>query len=352
MGYPYSVIATPAAGTLPPTLANRSGATYGLEEEIFITEPTRPALSALYVMAKLLWHNPRYYYKHSATNFARGKEARQCLMSSVEIATRPHSDLDALLADLQARRADLIRAAGDAYLVPVGHLFDLESPTNTGGLHIHIGVAPERRDTVYANLAYFLPLLMLLSASSPYAAGRYFGQSFRIAHSFAIGALRSDPYYRFQDLIFARRLGTIEIRALDPVWDMQRLHWLLYAVDAIVALPDARPLNLDRYIALREQAACKGYTLDLRRLYAELREIVDLPESLLHYTVSDALAECMAREGLLRTYARLNHAYRAGQWASVEPHAVAPSPGRAALGLLGYYLPKLPYIAYKAWAEW
>ncbi|GIV04451.1 MAG: hypothetical protein KatS3mg016_0026 [Fimbriimonadales bacterium] len=352
MGYPCAVIATPAAGRLLHAPANRSGATYGLEEEIFITEPARPTLSALYVMAKLLWRNPRYYYKHSATNFARGKEIRQCLMSSVEIATRAHSDLDALLADLQARRADLIRAAGNAYLVPIGHLFDLQAPTNTGGLHIHIGVATERRETVYANLAYFLPLLMLLSASSPYAEGRYFGQSFRIAHSFAIGALRRDPYYRFQDLILARRLGTIEIRALDPIWDMQRLRWLLGAVDAIVALPDARPLDLDRYAALREQAAYIGYTPDLQRLYTELRAIVELPESLLHHTVSDALAACMVNEGLLRTYARLNHAYRTGQWAPMEPHAVTPSWGRAVLGLLGYYLPKLPYIAYKAWAEW
>ncbi|OYT74079.1 MAG: hypothetical protein CFK49_10220 [Armatimonadetes bacterium JP3_11] len=352
MGYPYAVIATSEARMLPQALANRGVATYGLEEEIFVTEPTRPALSALYVMAKLLWRNPRYYYKHSATNFARGKEIRQCLMSSVEIATRPHSSLDALLADLQARRADLIRAAGDAYLVPVGHLFNLQSPTNTGGLHIHIGVATERRETVYANLAYFLPLLMLLSASSPYAGERYFGQSFRIAHSFAIGALRRDPYYRFQDLILARRLGTIEIRALDPIWDIQRLRWLLRAVEAIVALPDARPLDFERYAALREQAAYRGYTPDLQRLYAELSEIVELPESLFSHTVSDALAACMANEGLLRTYARLNRAYRTGQWAPVEPHRTAPSFGRTVVGLLGYYLPKLPYIVYKAWAEW
>lgn len=346
------MILTPAAGTLPHALVNRSGATYGLEEEIFITEPTRPALSALYVMAKLLWRNPRYYYKHSATNFARGKEIRQCLMGSVEIATRPHSDLDALLADLQARRADLIRAAGDAYLVPVGHLFDLQSPTNTGGLHIHIGVTTERSQTVYANLAYFLPLLMLLSASSPYAGGRYFGQSFRIAHSFAIGALCSDPYYRFQDLILARRLGTIEIRALDPIWDMRRLRWLIYTVDAIVALPNARPLDLECYAALRGQAAYMGYTPDLQRLYTELCEIVELPESLLSHTVSDMLAACMANEGLLRTYARLNHAYRTGQWVPVDPQHCAPKRGRAVLGMLGYYLPKLPYMVYKAWSEW
>jgi hypothetical protein len=63
--------------------------TLGLEEEVFITTPTRPTLDALYVLAKLLWRNPRDYYKHTASNFARGRDARQCLMSSVEIATRP-----------------------------------------------------------------------------------------------------------------------------------------------------------------------------------------------------------------------------------------------------------------------
>lgn len=346
------MIATPAARRLARAPANRSGATYGLEEEIFITEPTRPTLSALYVMTKLLWRNPRYYYKYSATNFARGRDARQCLMSSVEIATRPHTDLEALLLELQMRRADLAQAAGQAYLVPVGHLFDLESPTNTGGLHLHIGVAPERRETVYANLAYFLPLLILLSASSPYAGGRYFGPSYRVAHSFAIGPLRSNPYYRFQDLIISRRLGTIEIRVFDPIWDMARLRWLLGAVDAIVALPDARPLDRERYAALREQAARGGYTPDLRRLYAELREFFELPEELWQRTLSDALAESVAQAGTLPTYARLNHAYRTGRWESVAPHPVKPSVGRAALGLMGYYLPKLPYMAYKAWREW
>ncbi|MDM7461130.1 MAG: glutamate-cysteine ligase family protein [bacterium] len=327
-------------------------ATYGIEEEVFITEPTRPTLSALYVMAKLLGRNPRYYYKHSATNFARGKDARQCLMSSVEIATRPHRDIDSLINDLLARRRDLAQAAGQAYLVPIGHLFDIEAPTNTGGLHLHIGVAPERRARVYANLAHFLPLLMVLSASSPYAGGRYFGQSYRMAHSFAIGALRDDPYYRFQDLIISRRLGTIEIRALDPIWDGERLRWLLRAVDAIVALPDARALDLARYALLREQAARAGYTPDLQRLYAELRALVDLPEILLQRTLSDELADCTAQRGVLHTYACLNHAYRTGRWASVAPHDVKPSAGRALLGLIGYYLPKLPYIAYKAWAEW
>jgi hypothetical protein len=409
-----------------------SSITLGLEEEVFITTPTRPTLDALYALAKLLWRNPRAYYTHTASNFARGRDARQCLMSSVEIATRPHTDIDALLDELRAHRAALADAAGDAYLVPVGHLFDLDAPTNTAGLHIHIGVPAERRHTVYANLAHFLPLLMLLSASSPYAGGRYFGQSYRVAASFAIGALRDDPYYRFQDLILSRRLGTIEIRACDPVWDLARLRVLLEAVRAIAQLPTARPIDRARYAALRHQAACVGYTPDLQALHRELSDVYAIPEALLRETVSDRLRACMqpspplspspasgrgglwsaeaelppdapasGRGGLwsaeaelppaaeanasalqmrwraaplshrvgegqgvrapkedsfadvlLSTYARLNHAYRTGRWTPVAPHSVRPSAWRGVLGLLGYYLPRMPYVAYKAWAEW
>jgi gamma-glutamyl:cysteine ligase YbdK (ATP-grasp superfamily) len=410
--------------------------TLGLEEEVFITTPTRPTLDALYALAKLLWRNPRDYYKHTASNFARGRDARQCLMSSVEIATRPHTDIDALLEELRTHRAALADAAGDAYIVPVGHLFDLDAPTNTAGLHIHIGAPPERRQTVYANLAYFLPLLILLSASSPYAGGRYFGQSYRVASSFAIGTLRDDPYYRFQDLILSRRLGTIEIRACDPIWDLERLRVLLEAVRAIAQLPTARPIDRARYAALRHQAACIGYTPDLQALHRELCAVYEIPEALLKMTIADELRSCVqafqpsppvspacGREGLwsaeaklppnaeadasalqrgglwsaeaklppnaeaalqhskrlsatplshavgeglgvrvkktdipqqalLHLYARLNHAYRTGLWEPVEPHSVRPSAWRGALGLLGYYLPRLPYTAYKAWAEW
>jgi len=337
-------------------------------------------------------------------------------MSSVEIATRPHADIDALLEELRTHRAALADAAGDAYIVPVGHLFDLDAPTNTAGLHIHIGVPAKRRQTVYANLAHFLPLLILLSASSPFAGGRYFGQSYRVAASFAIGALRDDPYYRFQDLILSRRLGTIEIRACDPVWDLARLRVLLEAVRAIAQLPTARPIDRARYAALRHQAACVGYTPDLQALHRELSAVYAIPEALLETTIADQLRGCaqafqpsppvspspnslnhaplltspvngggfpprlrgglgwgqkLSRmysmtagqeataigaakppQALLHLYARLNHAYRTGRWEPVEPHAVRPSVWRGALGLLGYYLPRLPYTAYKAWAEW
>jgi gamma-glutamyl:cysteine ligase YbdK (ATP-grasp superfamily) len=324
----------------------------GLEEELFITEPTRPHLSALYYMSRLLLRNPRHYYRYSATNFARGEDARECLMSTVEIATAPQPNLGMLMQELRLRRAELTEAVGDAYLVPVGHLFDLEAPTNTGGLHVHLSVPDERREVVYANLAHFLPLLILLSASSPFAGGRYFGQSYRVAHSFAIGALREDPTYRFQDLIVARRLGTIEIRAFDPVWDLQRLGWLLRCIETIAQLPDSRPLDREWYAELREQAAREGYTPGLRRLYSELRMHVALPERLLLRTASDEIAEWAAREGIEATYAALDYAYRHHELRRVEPRPMKPSLWRGIAGFAGYYLLRLPYIAYKAWREW
>lgn len=329
--------------------------TLGLEEEVFISTPTRPTLDALYALTKLLWRNPRFYYKHTASNFARGRDAHQCLMSSVEIATRPHTDINALLQELRTHRTALANAAGDAYLVPVGHLFDLDAPTNTAGLHIHIGVSPERRPIVYANLAHFLPLLILLAASSPYAGGRYVGPSYRVAASYAIGTLRTDPYYRFQDLILSRRLDTIEIRVFDPVWDLERLRVLLQSVRAIAQLSTARPIDYAHYATLRHQAASVGYTPDLQALQHELRPIYAIPEELLQQTLSDALHAHMRhspQDALLSTYAHLDHAYRTGRWEPVAPRSVSPSAWRGALGVLGYYVPRLPYMAYKAWAEW
>ena len=78
--------------------------TFGVEEEVFITEPERPTIRSLYFLAKLLARNPRYYYTHSASNFSRGPDLRQGLMSGVEISTAIHHDVEALV---RCRSADL-----------------------------------------------------------------------------------------------------------------------------------------------------------------------------------------------------------------------------------------------------
>ncbi|NUL81702.1 MAG: hypothetical protein HUU60_03145 [Armatimonadetes bacterium] len=326
--------------------------TLGIEEEVFITQPTRPTLNSLYYLSKLLAKDPKRYYFRSASNFSRGKDAKECLMSGVEISTDAHASIDEVLSDLSARRRDLAWAVDDAYIVPVGMLFDIAGSTNTSGLHIHIGAPVRERQRIYQNIARFMPLLILACASSPFLNGRPVGPSARAACSFAIGALRDDPLYRFQDLIVSRRLGTVELRALDPVWDLARLREVLRIVQAIALWPETMPLDLEQYAALREDACTIGLTPRLRSVLDELRRITPAPDWLFERTIADELTEFHAQQGLEKTYSALDRAYRTGVF---EPGAPLKSHGSAvkgAAGLVGYYLVRLPFTVYKAWREW
>ncbi len=187
---------------------------------MFICEPERPTMRSLYYLAKLLAKRPRFYYTHSAHNFARGKDLRQGWMSGVEVSTGVHEHVDALVNDLAERRADLASVT-DGLIVPVGHLFDRDTPTNTCAIHVHVsGVDDSRR--VYGNLIHFLPVLALFTVNSPFRSGSYYGQSYRMAKSWAIGPIGADWRLRFQDVIMSKRLGTVELRACDSCWDLER----------------------------------------------------------------------------------------------------------------------------------
>ncbi|HHY46880.1 MAG TPA: hypothetical protein GX506_06220 [Firmicutes bacterium] len=367
----------------------------GLEEEVFVTEPVLPSLSSLYYLARLLWRNPAYYYTHSASNFARGRDLRQAVMSGIEVSTGVHSSVDSLMEDLSARRRELASVT-DGLILPIGHLFDLEAPTNTCGLHIHIGPVPEREtERIYSNLAHFLPLLALLTVSSPLARGRYFGQSFRIAKSYAIGPLRKeDKRYRFQDMIISRRLGTIELRIFDPVWDLERIRVLIKCIEAILRTDRRFDWNEDSYRHCRRVAAEAGYNgngpgherdaahasdrdpgqqhdpgrapdqdmIMLSSLYSELSEFCDVDERLFRHTASDELYEFWKAHGTLKTYIAIDNAYRNGVFGldkaalpEAERRLARLEPGqrvlRAASGLLFYYAVKLPYIILKGLKE-
>lgn len=355
---------------------------FGLEEEVFVTEPLLPSLASLNYLARLMWRNPSYYYTHSASNFARGKDLRQAVMSGIEVSTRIHSSIDSLIEDLSMRRKELASVC-DGLILPIGHLFDLEAPTNTCGLHIHVGPVPEQDiEQAYSNLAHFLPLLALLTVNSPIAGGRYFGQSFRIAKSYAIGPLRKDDKkYRFQDMIVSKRLGTIELRIFDPVWDLGRVRALLRCIEAILKANRRFAWDEDSYKGYREAIMKKGYgassiaspgnspgmkdSAALYIPYSELRELCDVDETLFQHTASDELYNCWKKHGTLRTYIILDNAYRNGifdpemklkpeiecRLSRLQSRGAGERILRAISGLVFYYAIKLPYIIMKGLKE-
>ncbi|MGQ9807429.1 MAG: hypothetical protein ACUVSM_01175 [Armatimonadota bacterium] len=325
--------------------------TLGIEEEVFVTEPARPTLRSLYYLARLLARNPRFYYVHSASNFARFKDVRWGLMGGVEISTGVHSDPDCLLEDLRLRRRDLASVA-DGLIVPMGHLLEQDTPTNVCGLQVHLGELPDK-DRAYRNIVHFLPLLLLLTANSPAVSGRRVGKSCRVLNSFAIGPLRPDRSYRFQDVIYSRRLGTLEVRVPDPVWDLERVRWLVRCLVAVATLERDLPFDLHLYNEQRILAARDGHNAHTRDLYRELREILDVPEELFERTPSDEIWEIYQRQGAVAAYREADRGYRGLDSAEEgDVRRRAPALAFAALaGFVGYFLPRLPYYAWKGLIE-
>jgi hypothetical protein len=323
---------------------------FGIEEEVFITEPERPTVRSLYYLARLLARNPLFYYTHSAHNFTRGRDVRLGLMSGVEISTAIHEDPDEAVDDLARRRADLA-AVTSGLIVPVGHLLDIDAPTNTSAIHIHIsGVADKRR--VYGNLIHFLPILPLFTINSPMVAGRYFGQSYRMAGSFAIGPIRRDWTIRFQDVILSKRLKTIELRACDPCWDLARVRYLVRAVAAIAKLDESLEPNIDKYNILRPEICRRGLLDETAHLVDELSSLVEFPVEILTRTASDELRDAYDSGGLVAAYSALDNGYRTGVFAPREVSKERKSHLAAGiLGFAGYFVPRLPFYAFKGLRE-
>jgi gamma-glutamyl:cysteine ligase YbdK (ATP-grasp superfamily) len=324
--------------------------TLGLEEEVFVCEPARPNLGSLSYLARLTWSDPKRHYARTASNFARGADLSQGLMSCVEISTTIHDDPDSLVDDIAQRRQELVRAVGGrGLLVPLGHLLQNDSPTNVAALQFHVG-APDR-DRAYRNLGYALPLLALLAADSPAAGGERFGQSYRWARGFAIGPLTSDPTARFQDLIVSKRLGTIEVRLLDPVWDLRRVRVLARAIREIAALETDLPFDREAYNSMRYRVAFEGWTDDLEPIHAAVSQVADLPRESMTHTAADDVWALYHQVGLVPTYAALDNAYRTGVFSPRPVAEMAPSLVRSIAGLAGYYVPKFPYVTWKFMKE-
>ena len=324
--------------------------TFGIEEEVFITEPERPTLRSMYYLAKLLARDPRYYYTHSASNFARGQDLKQGMMSGVEISTDVHEDIEDLIRDLQRRRAD-VSAVSTGLIVPVGHLLDVDTPTNTCAIHIHIGGVTDKH-RLYNNLLHFLPILPLFTINSPMQECNYFGKSYRMHKSFAIGPIGSDWSVRFQDLIYSKRIGTVELRLCDPCWDIGRIRYLLTALKAIAEIGEDLQPNIQRYNDLREDICRNGLLDGTADLVTELRSIADFPLEIIEHTASDDLKAAYDEHGLVGAYSAVDNGYRNGCFEPREVTDIHKSHiGHSILGFAGYFIPRLPYYAWKGLME-
>lgn len=329
--------------------------TWGLEEEVFIVENNgRPSLNSLYYLYQLLRKNRKFYYYHSASNFSRGKDVYLGLMSGIEISTDVQLSVKGLLEDLKERRKDLVKVVNDGIIVPVGHLLDTDTPTNTCGLHIHLGVEKKYREAVYQRIAHYLPLITLASTNSPGRNGLYFGKSYRMESSYAVGPLSNNPYYRFQDLIISKRLKTVEIRVLDPFPQFDRLEKILKLIEDVARGAEAGEVNLSHYLKLRNTVTKEGFTDELEILHFKLqKELRWKDKKLFIDTPSDLTWKAYEEKGLLGAYLLLDEIYRGEHKRTIEDDIYKWKPIflRSALGIAGYYMPRLPYVAYKALKE-
>ena len=329
--------------------------TWGLEEEVFIVENNgKPSLDSLYYLYKLLRKNRKFYYYHSASNFSRGKDVFLGLMSGIEISTDVQLSVKGLLEDLKERRNDLVKVVNDGIIVPVGHLLDTDIPTNTCGLHIHLGVEKKYREAVYQRIAHYLPLISLASTNSPGRNGLYFGKSYRMESSYAIGPLRNNPYFRFQDLIISKRLKTVEIRVLDPFPQLDRLERVLKLIEEVARGAEVMEVNISQYLKLRNMVAKEGFTNELEILYLKLqKELGWKDKELFINTPSDITWRAYEEKGLLGAYLLLDEMYRGELKGLVKDKKYYWKPLflRSLLGITGYYVPRLPYVVHKALKE-
>ena len=326
-----------------------SNLTYGIEEEVFIVHREKPSLESLFYLAGLLWRKGYFNYFHSAYNFAHFPDLNAGLMGGVEISTEVCHDIDSLMKALVRRRKELAEVSSGS-IIPVGHLFDESCPTRTCGMHVHIGNLTAI-DRAYRNLAHFLPLLLLVTASSPYVREEYFGCSYRIHSCPFIGPLKGDRWYRFQDIIISRRLKTLEVRIFDPVWDVFRIRKLIEIIERIVEIPEDIGFDLSFYTPAREEAVTSGYGKFTGELFNQLRQFCDVEEDLFEMTPSDIMRDCYRRNGLLATYAALDNAYRNGEFQPVDFPENHPSVAKIGMGIIGYFVPKLPYTIWKVCRE-
>lgn len=158
--------------------------TVGVEEEFLLVQSGSPYLAAAgdEVVAQ-------------AETKTEGRFDQEFKQQQAELGSAPHHDIDSLLADLRDRRTELATAAGDRgvrLLASATSPLDRQVTTTTNeryellgemfglvaqvqlacGMHVHVSVeSPEEGVQVLDRIRGWLPVLVALSANSPYFGG-------------------------------------------------------------------------------------------------------------------------------------------------------------------------------------
>lgn len=316
----------------------------GIEEEVFVLEGEHITLDGLFTLARLLRKNPRFYYTHTASNIARGKDLQQSLLASVEISTSPHENVEDLIAELEYLRKDF-SASCPGTIVAAGMLPHLpNAPTIVAALQVHVSGVSE--ETAYKTFLYFAPVLSLLTANSPAVGGRYIGLSARILNCPFIGVPGSDRFERFGDVIISRRLGTLEFRLFDPCPQIDKVRSLSTAIYELAR--NASLLNKDfnpqKYAAIRKEAATRGTDAqEVKNIAEELSELTGVPLDKFRNPPALKTWRMFSNSGTL-SYLEMDSEYRRSVKFTGKR---LPYTLRAAEGIFCYYLPRVPFTLYK-----
>jgi carboxylate-amine ligase len=266
--------------------------TLGVEEEVMLLDPSSWALA--HVIDDLL---PVLSQKLAAS------AAAETNASTLELATGVHTGLSSAIAEMATLRARLrneiarsgLRAAtagthpmsewqdsrvsgGARYQLLQASLRDLTLREPTFALHVHVGVPdPELAIQVMNRMRVHLPLLLALSANSPFLRGRDTGfastrtplfQAFprvgiprrydsyddwvqAIAPIVNAGAVPESTFF-WWDVRPQPRLGTVEIRIMDAQTSLQDVAALVAFTRALVVAEASDRLAPERLISAPE----------------------------------------------------------------------------------------------------
>jgi glutamate---cysteine ligase / carboxylate-amine ligase len=295
--------------------AGVSAWTVGVEEEVMLLDPSSWSLAshADAVMSGLTGE----LASHTSTE-THG--------SALELRTDPHATVAAGLAQLEELRGDLERelaqhglraavaglhpftlwqdtqiSAGDRYRFLYGSMRELARREPTFALHVHVAVPdPESAVRAINRLRSHLPLLLALSANSPFWQGRETGLASARTPLFQafprVGIPRAfldyadyvstidlllrceafpEPTFLWWDARLQPRFGTIEVRIMDAqttIADSAALTALVQClvrleatdgsgVDPLIDLPEVLAEN--RFLAARDGA--RASLIDARR---------------------------------------------------------------------------------------